>query len=55
MAMTMTRVTCRDLLLPRDLTTTTLEEKRQQWLEAAPNLSLTGRRRRKKVGGLQPD
>ena len=42
--LSMTLVMCRDLLLPRDLSTATLEEKRQQWLEAAPNLSLTGRK-----------
>ena len=42
--MAMTSDCCRDLLLPSDLTTASLEEKRQQWLEAAPNLSLTGRK-----------
>ena len=48
MMLKMTLVTCRDLLLPWDLSPTTLEEKRQQWLEAAPTLNLTGKRRRRK-------
>jgi hypothetical protein len=43
MTMKITLIICRDLLLPGDLSTTTLEERRQQWLEAAPNLSLTGK------------
>ena len=37
-------LTCRDLLVPSDLSPTTLEEKRQQWLEATPYLSLAGRK-----------
>ena len=44
MMFSLSLVTCRDLLLPSDLSAITLEEKRQQWLEAAPNLSIAGRK-----------
>ena len=37
----LTFMTCRDLLM-EDLTFATLEQGRQRWLEAAPDLSLTG-------------